>query len=143
MATRKSEQITMIDSPDHLQLKPNEAHGRLRPAFFKFTTPASGGADGDIYELCEIPAGARILGIKTACEALGASVVAKIGIVGADTKYGSAKDLAAIGEDNFAVLISENYGVELTAKERLIMTLTGAAPAATKIVQGHVLYVLD
>ena len=143
MATRKSSQITKIDSVDYDMLKPNEAHGRIRVAFFDFTTPASGGADGDDYELCEIPIGARILRIKTVNEALGASVVAKIGITGTLDKYGSGLDLAAAGADDYAVTYAQNYGVELTAKERLIMTLTGAAPAATKIVRGHVEYVVD
>ncbi len=139
----KSVQVTKIDSPDYDQLKPNEAHGRARVAYFQFTTLATGGADGDYYALCEIPAGARILDIKSANEALGASVVAKIGITGTLDKYGSAKDLAAAGADTYAQTYAENYGVELTVLERLIMTLTGAAPAASKIVRGHVLYVLD
>ncbi|CAB4182812.1 hypothetical protein UFOVP1090_33 [uncultured Caudovirales phage] len=143
MATYKSSQVTKIDSVDYDMLKSNEAHGRMRVVFFDFTTPASGNADGDIYELCEIPIGARILRMKTANTALGASVVAKIGIVGADTKYGSALDLAAAGADDFLVTVAQNYGLELIARERLIMTLTGAAPAASQTVRGHVEYVID
>jgi hypothetical protein len=139
----KSTQVTAIDSVDYDQLRPDEAHGRVRMAFWEFTTLAAGGADGDSFAACEIPKGARILGGKTACEALGAGVVAAIGITGSATKYGTGIDMAAAGEDLFANTIALNYGVRTTAKERILIVLTGAAPAASKKVWGHILYVID
>jgi hypothetical protein len=139
----KSTQVTAIDSVDYDQLRPDEAHGRVRMAFWEFTTLAAGGADGDSFAACEIPKGARILGIKTCNEALGAGVVASVGITGALTKYGTGIDMAAAGEDFCANTIALNYGVRTTAKERILIVMTGAAPAATKKVNGHVLYVID
>lgn len=145
MATVKSEQVTKIDSVSRDQLKPNEAHGRKRVAFFKYTTPSAGLADGDIIELCELPIGARVTGGRLAFEALGAGVVGKIGVVGADAKYmAAATSMAAIGSTvTIASTVALNYGVELTAKERLIMTLSGAAPAGSKIITGQIDYVVD
>lgn len=142
-ATMKSDQVTKIDSVDYDMLKPNEAHGRVRMAFGSVTTLASGGADGDIYQLFEIPKGARVLGGQIVVEAMGASVVAKVGITGDDDKYGSALDVAAAGKDEIGHTIAFNYGVETTAKERVFVTLTGAAPAASKKLYGHLFYVVD
>lgn len=137
-----STQMAAINSVAYDQLKPNELHGRLRIAFFNITTLASGGADGDTYNLTKIPKGARVLRIETVNEALGSSVVAKIGTSSSDAKYGSAIDMAAAGADLFCQTVA-TYGLETTAEETLIITLTGAAPAASKIVKGHVTYVVD
>lgn len=125
------------------QLKPNEFSGRVRVSFFNFTTLTAGGADGDSYNMCQIPKGARVLDIVTVNEALGASVVAAVGITGALTKYGSAIDMAAAGVDRTFMSTIANGFLETTALETLIMTLSGAAPAATKIVKGAVYWVLD
>lgn len=140
-ATDSTEMAT-IGSVSFDQLQPNQAHGRLRLAFFNCTTPASGNADGDSFNLCKIPKGARIVGIATVNEALGSSVVAKIGITGSLSKYGAAIDMAAAGADPFVQTVA-TYGLETTTEETLIMTLTGAAPTASKIVKGHVTYALD
>jgi hypothetical protein len=139
----KSTQVTAIDSVDYDQLRPDEAHGRVRMAFWEFTTLAAGGADGDSFAACEIPKGARILGGQLVSEAMGAGVVAKVGITGTLDKYGSALDVAAAGKDEFAHTIAFNYGARTTTKERILVTLTGAAPAATKKCNGHILYVID
>jgi hypothetical protein len=139
----KSTQVTAIDSVDYDLLRPDEAHGRVRMAFWEFTTLAAGGADGDSFAACEIPKGARILGGKCCNEALGAGVVAGIGITGSAAKYGTGIDMAAAGEDLFANTIALNYGVRTTAKERILVVLTGAAPAASKKIYGHILYVVD
>lgn len=139
----KSTQVTAIDSADYDQLRPDEAHGRVRIAFFEFTTLAAGGADGDSFAACEIPKGARVIGGKMACEAMGAGVVADVGITGTLEKYASNLDVAAAGEDVFAHTIALNYGQRTTAKERIIVTFTGAAPAASKKCWGHMEYVVD
>jgi hypothetical protein len=144
MATdSKSDQVTKIDSPDFDMLKPNEAHGRERIAFFSGTTLATGGATGDTYQLCEVPTGARILGGTLATGALGTSIVAAIGITGSTAKYGTGIDIAAAGVDTFADTLALNYGVELSAKERIFMTLSGGTPAASIVYRGHVKYVVD
>ncbi len=139
----KSTQVTAIDSADYDQLRPDEAHGRMRIAFWEFTTLAAGGADGDSFAACEIPKGARILGGTLVSEAMGAGVVAKVGITGTLDKYGSGLDNAAAGADEFAHTIAFNYGARTTAKERILVTLTGAAPAASKKCNGHIVYVVD
>ena len=134
--------ITGQAAGSYAPLAPNELAGRLRVAYFDFTTLATGGADGDSYNLTRIPSGARILRIKTVNEALGTSVVAAIGISGSTSKYGAGLDLAAAGTDEDCLTVA-TYGLVTTAEENLIMTLTGAAPTASKIVKGHVQYVVD
>lgn len=136
------QKIVDQEAGSHNELKPNELGGRLRAAYFEFTTLAAGGADGDSYVLTRLPKGARVLRIKTVNTALGAGVVAKIGVTGTLDKYGSAIDMAAAGSDELCVT-SATYGLETTAEENLIMTLTGAAPAASQTVKGHVDYVVD
>ena len=69
-------------------------------------------------------------------------MVAKIGITGTLDKYGSAVDMAAAGADLFCQT-KATFGLETTAEETLIMTLTGAAPDASKVVKGFVTYVVD
>lgn len=139
----KSAQITAIDSPDYDMLKPNEAHGRQRMAYFSGSTLATGGATGDTYQLCELPIGARVLGGHLVTGVMGASIVAAIGITGTTAKYGTGIDVAAAGVDLFANTIALNYGVELAAKERVFMTLSGGTPAASIAYAGHITYVVD
>lgn len=137
-----SVQMAVINDPGFTQLQPDELHGRLRIAFFDFTTLASGGADGDSYNLTKIPKGARILRIETVNDAIGTAAVAKIGITGSLSKYGAAIDMAAAGADLFCQTVA-TYGLRTTAEETLIMTLTGVAPNASARVKGHVTYVVD
>lgn len=137
-----SAQMAKINSVDFDMLKPNEQHGRQRAAYFNTSTLAAGNADGDSYNLTKIPKGARVLDIFLTTEAMGAGVVAKIGITGTLDKYGSAVDIAAAGADHFCQTVA-TYGLETTAEETLILTLTGAAPAASKLIKGHVTYVVD
>ncbi len=137
-----STQMATINDVGFGQLQPDELNGRLRVAFFNVVMLASGGADGDSYNLTKIPKGARILRIETVNEALGASVVAKIGITGSLSKYGAAIDYAAAGADLFCQTVA-TYGLRTTTEETLIMTLTGAAPTASAVLKGHVTYVVD
>lgn len=142
MANFKSTQVTIIDSPDHQQLKPNEAHGRKRVAYFDFTTPA-GMLTADTLELNEVPIGARIVGGNVAFGALGASATIGIGYSGAATRYKAQTSAAAAGNFGIAQTLAENYGDELAARQRLIMTFAGANPASAIVIKGHVDYIVD
>ena len=142
MASFKSTQATTIDSPDHTQLKPNEAHGRKRTAFFDFVTPA-GMAVADTLDLNEVPIGARIIGGNIAFGALGASATIGVGYAGAATRYKAQTAAATAGNFDIARTLAENYGDELTARQRLIITFAGANPTSGITIKGHVDYVVD
>jgi hypothetical protein len=142
MANFKSSQITKIDSPDYDQLKPNEAHGRLRVAYFDVVTPA-GVLINEICELVELPVGARVLGGNIAHGALGASATGSVGYVGQAGRYASAVSMAVAGNYALAGNLTQNYGDELATRVRLNMTFQGANPAAGITIRGHVVYVVD
>lgn len=142
MPTFKSSQVTKIDSPDHDMLKPNEAHGRVRVAHFDFTTPV-GVAQNDIVEAVEIPIGARIIGGNIANGVLGANVTIAVGYAGAATRYKAATAAATAGNFAIAGTLAENYGDELTQRQRIILTLGGGTPSAGIVIKGHLSYVVD
>lgn len=142
MATFKSTQATTIDSPDHAQLKPNEAHGRKRVAYFDFTAPA-GVVIADTLELNEVPPGARIVGGNVAFSAFGASATIGIGYAGAATRYKAQTSVASAGSFGFAGTIAENYGDELATRQRLVVTFAGANPPTSAVLKGHVDYIID
>lgn len=142
MPTFKSNQVTKIDSPDFDMLKPNEAHGRVRAAYFDFATPV-GVAQNDIVEAVEVPIGARVIGGTITHGALGTNVTIAVGYAGAATRYKAATASASAGAFSIAGTIAENYGDELSQRQRLILTLGGGTPSAGILIEGHVLYVVD
>ena len=142
MASFKSTQATTMDDPGHLQLKPNEAHGRKRTAYFDYTTVA-GTVINDTLDLNEIPIGARIIGGNLAFGALGAGATVGIGYSGAATRYKAQTSAAAAGNFDIARTLAENYGDELTLRQRLILTFAGANPASGIVIKGHIDYVVD
>lgn len=146
MAAYKSDQRTNVTASPPTMLKANEKGGRVRQAFFSFTTPSGGLALADTVELVTLPKGARVLGGAGAAEAMSTSTGtagADIGVAGTAAKYGSAVDLDAAGAFTFADTVVRNYGEELSADATVIATVVGEAWAGSKKLQGHVLYVQD
>lgn len=147
MSTFKSDQRTNETAVPPVSIKPYEREGRVRVASWTYTTPASSApGTSDTVELVRLPAGAKILGGKTACEALssaGGTAGVSIGYTGATTRYASSMDLDAAGEDVFANTIALNYGDVLTAEKVIIATPTGETWAVDSKFYGHILYAID
>lgn len=143
----KSTQQTDLDAIPRKNLKPNELGGRIRIAFWTFTTGSVTAPDvNDTIDLVTLPKGARILGGQTVNEAMssaGGTAGVSIGIAGAAAKYASALDLDAAGSDLFANTIALNYGEVLAAETKIIATVTGEAWATSKKFYGHILYAVD
>ena len=135
--------------------------GRVRVFTFSFGTGSAGFTSGDTIILGDIPSNARVLHGQMDFGAMGASATCSIGISGATTRYANAISVAAAGQSLFANtnalnMLSANYasgtnsstgasnnaGV-LSAKERILMTASGANWAASKIMAGWMIYVLD
>jgi hypothetical protein len=138
--------MTKLAATPRQLIKPNEGHGRLRVAFWKFTTPAATVLVNDVIELCKLPAGARVLIGHEAHEAMssgGGTASAQIGIAGATTKYFAATSVDSIGNNFFANSVAQNEGAEEAAEVTLICTATGEAWAGGKIFTGWVMYALD
>ena len=154
MAVFKSDQITNIDSVPVKKLKPSDLAGRVRTAYFSYTTPAAGApAVADLVILTKVPADARILDMLLVWEALSSGA----GAAGAD--LGLATDNAGTGfvADFAAALSLDAAGVKRldpvidklptaapASTERFVVAkVTGEAWAASKKVQGWVEYVVD
>ena len=78
MANWKSTQITLLDNRPIDKLSVQEAGGRLRAIPFSFVA-AGVVAIADTIELCEVPAGARIIGGSLIFSAAGASRTVTLG----------------------------------------------------------------
>lgn len=115
--------------------------GRVRIKFFSWTT--SSPTNGDLVNLCTLPAGALLIAGFVQFEAMGASATLSIGISGTAAKYASAIDVSAIGTASFLNTAALNYAAVLTSDENWIATMGGANWTTNKKVNGHVLYVKD
>lgn len=146
MPNHKSVQVTKLDATPPLRLTPAESHGRKRVATFDFTVPVGDAAIADTIELCDLPAGAVILGGKIAFEAMttgGAAASIQIGITGTAAKYLGTTSVDAAGVSPFADTVALNYQEKLATKTRLIATVITEAWAAGQRLLGEVEYVAD
>lgn len=146
MAVQKSDQITNITAIPPVKTRTSEMGGRVRVAYFSFTTPAGGVAIADTVQLCVIPKGARILGGEAKFEAMSTGAGAATVELGDGTtaaKYLAATSVDAAGKAAFADTVALNYGELLTSELTLTATASVEAWAAAKKLYGHVLYALD
>jgi hypothetical protein len=106
---------------------------------------------GDIIELCQVPAGARIIGVTVGTNGLGGSCAGSIGDAGDDdrlvtsvTLSASAQADAAMRNDTSVTTESPSlgYGYEYTADTVIYIKLT-AASANTGVIRGHIEYTLN
>lgn len=157
MANTQSVQATRIANQflgqDNMS-PPYDMHGRVRIAFFNYTTTALDVGAGTL-ELVDVPIGARILRGELITGALGAGVTASIGpglVNGTGTSYGStaaptkylnAASVAAAGNVPFANTLALNQGLILPFREHEVLTFGATAPAAGILIQGFLEYVLD
>jgi hypothetical protein len=147
MTAYKSDQIAGLDAAPVVVPKANERHGRVRLHYWSFTTAASAGpAVNDTIVIARLPQGARILGGRIANEALSSgagTAQVSIGLVGDAARYLEASSVDAAGGLAFADTPERNFGDELAADADVVATALGEAWAASKKLNGYILYVVD
>lgn len=161
MARHDSKQIKQWEAQGHAPLKTNELHGRVRMAYFQFQADRDATAlvvaQNDDVRLCQIPAGARLLGGEFKHGAFGASVTLDIGLRALDNSgylnnaltvaddpdaLATELDVAAAGFKNVFELTP--YLFYETEKELEVYALfEGANPADGVELSGYVMYVVD
>lgn len=146
MTAHKSVQETKRQASPPKMLATDELAGRVRIAHFKFTVPAGDAAIDDTIDLTTLPKGARIIAGHLAYEAMstgGAAASVQIGTAASAAKYLGTTSVDAAGTTAFANTVALAYGDLLAADTTIIATVKTEALAATKILTGHILYVLD
>jgi hypothetical protein len=157
MATLSSVQATKINttlaSSNTAGYSPNpvnEQSGAIRAAYFSYYS-GSNMSIGDIIELCQVPAGARIIGVTVGTNGLGGSCAGSIGDAGDDDRLVTSVTLSASAQADAAMrndtgVTTENpalgYGYEYTADTVICIKLT-AASANTGVIRGHIEYILN
>lgn len=161
MARHDSKQIKQWEAQGHSPLKTNELHGRVRIAYFQFRADRDAAAlvvaQNDDVRLCQLPAGARLIGGEFKHGAFGASVTLDIGLRALDGSgyldklntvaddpdaLATNLDIAAAG---FKDVFEETpYILYETEKELEVYALfEGANPADNIELAGYVFYVVD
>lgn len=146
MATVYTNESRKFILPAYSQVEAKDVGGKVRVLYFsRSTTDAVNGnlANGDVIDAGQLPKGARIIGGKLDQDALGSGVTLTVSLSVSSTALSGALDVAAAGEDVFANTVALNYGYELTVTERLLITVGGGTPASSKVIKGHLLYVID
>jgi hypothetical protein len=152
MATVYSTQVTALDvtSPAAV-LKPSELAGRVRIAYFDYTTPSSGApAVGDVLRAVKLPKHARVIDFMLVWEALssgGGTAGADVGLSasGQGARYLAALNMDSAGTQRGTPTIDKLPDGTLLADNPTYFTLTvtGEAWATSKKIQGWVSYVKD
>jgi hypothetical protein len=143
MADYNSTQKAQIAANSSDLLRPAELHGRVRVASFDYTVPVGGVAINKTVALCDIPAGATILGGVLVHEDVGSKI--SIGVSDNVTKYLTATSMASASTTpvNFAHTVALKAGQRVTEKTEIIAkSLEGAWTAGKKFL-GMVQYCVD
>lgn len=128
----------------------NEQSAPIRCAYFSYNASANL-AVNDIIELCQVPSGARIIGITVSTSGLGNSSQIKIGDYSVTDRLATGVSITSLTQADAAMRVDgtdldENpaygYGYRYTADTTLIATVTTASNA-TGILRGHVEYTLN
>lgn len=130
----------------------NEQSAAIRCAYFSYYSSANK-ASTDVIELCQLPAGARVLGVTWSTNGLGGSCAAKIGDAGDDDRLAvaAASGLATATNTDLVMQVDstdtdENplfgYGYRYTADTTILLTFT-AASANNGVIRGHIEYTLN
>ena len=159
MAVKQSTQITRIDAHPRATLPVQEHRGKFRVARFDFTQ-AGAGAIGDDAELCELPAGARILGGQSyirssagsALETMSVGTRAHTNVVTGDvipenaTRFGTG--IACNATPAFNTFASFNGAMagdtdSMLGKVRVFIRFAGAGPPNGQKFTGEIIFVVD
>lgn len=161
MATVRSVQAakvnTTVSSTGYSPNPVNEQSGATRCAYFSYAVAniaaTPGLAASDVLELCQVPAGARIVGIVLGCSALGNSSACKIGDADDDDRFTASLSLNAAAQAAVSLRVDstdtdENpalgYGYKYSAQTVITLTVTTATANATAgVIRGHVAYTLN
>lgn len=139
MTTFKSVNRTLVVAgPSFTPVSGGLAGGRVAGFSDSYAIPATGFLDGDKIELGienTLKKGDTFLGYDLWHEAMGASVVAAVGDDGSANRYGNAHDVAAAATAAKKPNVFGGVGYQLTQDRPLLVTLSGAAPTATKIIK--------
>ena len=106
MANYLSTQMTALAARPIVKLGVQEVGGRLRAIPFDYIVPAGGLAAADTIDLCEVPAGARMIGGSLAFPIAGAARTMTLGDGTTADKYSDAIDISAGGAADFAEYLS-------------------------------------
>jgi hypothetical protein len=141
--THNATQITNANAKPPVANAANTA-GRLVRQYFSGTLAvASTGDAGSIVNLLTVPAGVRCYGGKITVDDtfIGSSGTIGIGITGATTKFASALDIAAAGEDAFGNTVALGQGYVTTAETTIFATTAAAALGNGGTFEGYFDYV--
>lgn len=159
MAVTKSVQATNVDATPRVELSVKQSRGRVRTVRFDYTQVALG-AISDEIELCNLPAGARLLaglsyvrtGVGTALEtySLGtrAHVDAQTGLPVAQNATRFAAGVAANATPAFNTLAAVAGAMALdtdtiAGTARVYATIAGAGAAAGQVWSGEIAFIVD
>ena len=145
MANFYSEQYTkMFQSNPPQNVQANELRGRVRVAFFKYTTDASENADDLIY-FTRLPAGARVIGGQIAWADVGAaSSVMHVGTADDPDHWIASLAMSSAGTSQILASNLGTYmGEELSAETNVIGKIVTADFDAAGDIVGYLLYVVD
>lgn len=144
-STLYSDQITNVRAAT---LNDKDTVGHVKRQYFSYTVPAATIASGDTLHLCQLPAGARVLGGVWKNTAGGAAATAKIGkytaagVVVTDDFFGGITDMTNATAQTFGDTNAKNFGA-VSATPIIIAALTAAAAVqAAAVIQGYVDYLL-
>ena len=153
MATYRSVEATKLNttlaSSGYSPNPVNEQNAAIRSAYFTYSAPVL--LLNDVIELCQVPAGARIIGITVCNSALANSCAIKIGDSDATDRLATGVSLSSAAQSDVAMRVDnvdldENpaygYGYRYSADTTIIATVT-TVNTSTGIIRGHVEYTLN
>lgn len=139
MTTYKGTNRTLVDQgPSFAPIVGGQGGGKMATFYDSYTIPASGFLDGDSIELGPVNAlrkGDIFMGLALWHEAMGSSVVAKVGDDGDDDRYFTSTSVATAATAPKTENAFAGVGYVLTQDRPLLVNLSGAAPTAGKIIK--------
>lgn len=150
-------ELAQVAAEGHNPLKANQVYGRVKVSTFTINT-GSGIAQNTVVAAAKLPRGARLLRGRIDFGAMGTSATAEIGLAATDgggyldvagtvdddvDKLLAAGNVAAAGQLAFVDTAALGMLYETEKEVYLVVKATGAAWAASKTLQGYILYSVD
>jgi hypothetical protein len=117
-----------------------EYFGRVRHAYIEVNTTATPVNNGDIINLCELPVGARVIGLNVYYTAMGAGATLIIGDAANTSRYLASTSVATAG--NVTTIAASGFGY-VVDDGKIIATAGGANYASGQTLKVVLYYVLD
>lgn len=143
MADYNSDQMAQLAANSSDLLRPAEFNGRVRVASFSYTVPTGGVAVNKTVALCNVPAGATIIGGTFAHEDVGSGI--SFGDATNADKYSSTISMAAASTASveFANTIAKGAGDRKSSAFVLTAKSIGGAWTQAKTFRGAIFYCVD